>query len=57
MYEYTFKDEHISNGKINSALKDYLAGGVQKLMTLEASEFLRRFCMHILPLRYLKIRQ
>jgi hypothetical protein len=26
------------------------------MMTLEADEFLRRFCMHILPPRFMKIR-
>lgn len=46
----------IEDGKVSFSYKDYLAGGVQKLMTLEASEFLRRFCMHILPPRYVKIR-
>ena len=28
----------------------------QKLMTLEACEFLRRFCLHILPPKFMKIR-
>jgi Putative transposase/Transposase zinc-binding domain len=46
----------IGDGKVSFTYKDYSTGGVQKLMTLEASEFLRRFCMHILPKRFVKIR-
>lgn len=46
----------VSDGKVSFTYKDYAAGGVQKLMTLEAHEFLRRFCMHILPKRFVKIR-
>jgi len=46
----------VSNGKVSFTYKDYPAGAVQKLMSLEANEFLRRFCMHILPKRFEKIR-
>lgn len=46
----------IEKGKIVFKYKDYADQGKQKVMTLEANEFLRRFCMHILPPGYRKIR-
>jgi hypothetical protein len=46
----------INNGQITFRYKDYKHGSVNKLMTLEAKEFLRRFCMHILPPKFMKIR-
>lgn len=36
--------------------KDYNHGNAQKEMTISNLEFLRRFCMHILPPRFVKIR-
>lgn len=42
--------------KISFRYKDYADGSKQKTMTLEATEFLRRFCLHILPPGYRKIR-
>lgn len=46
----------IENGNITFSFKDYADKAKQKLMTLTAEEFLRRFCLHILPPRYMKIR-
>ena len=46
----------IKNGQITFRYKDYKHGSVNKLMTLEAKEFLRRLCMHILPPKFMKIR-
>lgn len=37
--------------------KDYADKARQKPITLSGVEFLRRFCMHILPLRFVKIRR
>ena len=37
--------------------KDYAHGKKQKKMTLEATEFLRRFTQHILPRGFVRIRQ
>ena len=48
--------KNAENGKVSFTYKDYASGGTQKLMTLEAHEFMRRFCMHILPKRFVKIR-
>lgn len=46
----------VENGKVSFSYKDYADGSKQKLMTLYAEEFLRRFCMHILPQKFMKIR-
>jgi hypothetical protein len=46
----------IADGSIIFSYKDYKDGSKTKMMTLEADEFLRRFCMHILPPRFMKIR-
>ena len=37
--------------------KDYARGNKQRLMTLHASEFLRRHVQHVLPLGFVRIRQ
>ncbi len=37
--------------------KDYEDGAIQKPVTLDGVEFLRRFCQHILPYRFVKIRR
>ena len=36
--------------------KDYADGARPKTMTLDRLEFVRRFCLHILPARFVKIR-
>ena len=36
---------------------DYARGNKQRLMTLSASEFLRRYVQHVLPHGFLRIRQ
>ena len=41
---------------LSFAWKDYADGGRRKVMTLELKEFLRRFCLHLLPERFVKIR-
>jgi predicted Zn-ribbon and HTH transcriptional regulator len=46
----------IENDKVSFSYKDYTDGSKQKIMTLEAAEFLRRFCLHILPPGFRKIR-
>jgi len=38
------------------AWKDYAQGGRRRTMTLSAAEFVRRFCLHVLPARFVKIR-
>jgi hypothetical protein len=46
----------VENGKVSFSYKDYADDSKQKLMCLDAEEFLRRFCMHILPQKFMKIR-
>jgi Putative transposase/Transposase zinc-binding domain len=46
----------IDDDKVSFTYKDYADGSKQKTMTLEATEFLRRFCLHILPPGFRKIR-
>lgn len=60
---YTHKvaiDNHrikgIGGGKVSFSYKDYADGCKQKEMELDATEFLRRFCLHILPQGFRKIR-
>ena len=46
----------IQNDEVSFTYKDYADNSKQKIMILEATEFLRRFCLHILPQRFRKIR-
>jgi hypothetical protein len=41
---------------VTFAYKDYADDSKRKTMTLGLDEFLRRFCLHILPSRFVKIR-
>jgi len=42
--------------RVRFAYKDYADGSRSKTMPLDLDEFLRRFCLHILPGRFVKIR-
>jgi len=44
------------DGKISFWYKDYKDGGKKKIIELPSDEFLRRFSMHILPKKFMKIR-
>ncbi len=44
------------DSKVSFMYKDYADGCKEKQMTLEATEFLRRFCLHILPPGFRNIR-
>ena len=46
----------ISEHSVTFKYKDYADGNAQKEMTLSLAEFLRRFELHILPRRFVKIR-
>ena len=46
----------IENDTVSFTYKDYADGSQQKIMSLEATEFLHRFCLHILPPGFRKIR-
>ena len=43
-------------GQVRFRYKDYAESGKKKRMRLGLAEFLRRFCLHALPLRFVKIR-
>ena len=42
--------------RVSFRWKDYAHGGKQRIMTLEATEFLRRFFLHVLPKGFVRIR-
>jgi hypothetical protein len=46
----------VGDHEVLFSLKDYSDHGKQKTTTLTGEEFLRRFCMHILPCGFVKIR-
>jgi hypothetical protein len=46
----------IEGGKMTFRWKDYRHHGQQKIMTLDAEEFIRRFLLHLLPEGFQRIR-
>jgi hypothetical protein len=46
----------LQDGKVSFHWRDYSDGDKEKIMTLNASEFIRRFLLHVLPDRFVKIR-
>jgi len=44
------------NGQVTFSWKDYARGNKQSTMTLAATEFIRRFLLHVLPSSFVKIR-
>jgi hypothetical protein len=47
---------NIGDGNVSFLWRDYADGNRQKTMTLKADEFIRRFLLHVLPERYVRIR-
>lgn len=47
---------HFENGYVTFKWRDYRDNNKQKFMTLTAEEFIRRFLMHVLPNKFVKIR-
>lgn len=47
----------IAGSKVTFVAKDYRDNAVKKPVTMDGVEFLRRFTMHILPKRFVKIRR
>jgi hypothetical protein len=47
----------MEEGRVSFEYKDYAGGDQRKIMTLEATEFIRRFLLHILPSGFVRIRQ
>jgi len=48
---------NIADGKVTFIAKDYRDRAVKKPITFDGVEFLRRFTLHILPQRFVKIRR
>ena len=48
---------NVDEKKVTFRHKDYADGAKQKPVKLDGVEFLRRFCQHILPYRFVKIRR
>lgn len=48
---------NIADGKVTFIAKDYRDRAIKKPVTLDGVEFMRRFTMHILPPRFVKIRR
>jgi len=46
----------LEDAKVQFRWKDYAKGGQQKIMTLSATEFIRRFLLHVLPKGFMRIR-
>jgi len=46
----------LQNGTVTFSYKDYAHDSQNRSMKLSLTEFLRRFCLHILPPRFVKIR-
>jgi len=46
----------LQDGKVSFLWRDYSDGDKEKIMMLHASEFIRRFLLHVLPDRFVKIR-
>lgn len=44
------------NGEVTFRYKDYAREGIQRTMTLAATEFIRRFLLHVLPDGFMRIR-
>ncbi len=46
----------LQDGKVSFLWRDYADHNRQKTMTLKTDEFIRRFLLHVLPARYVRIR-
>jgi len=46
----------MESGEVFFAWRDYADGNKKKIMTREASEFIRRFLLHVLPEKFVKVR-
>jgi hypothetical protein len=46
----------IADGKVRFRWKDYAHGSKQRVMELEAGEFIRRFLLHVIPRGFVRIR-
>lgn len=47
---------HVNKNEVHFRYKNYRKGGKQKVMKLSKKEFVRRFSMHIIPHKFIRIR-
>jgi hypothetical protein len=47
---------NVQDGKATFAYRDRKQGDIQKTMTLDAEEFIRRFLLHVIPEGFMRIR-
>ena len=47
---------NVDGGQVSFKWRDYRDNNQWKIMTISAKEFIRRFLMHVLPFRFMKIR-
>ena len=47
---------HVADNQVTFSSKNYADGGKKETLTLDAVEFLRRFLLHVLPPRFVRIR-
>ena len=48
--------DKVENGIVHFSIKDYKRNGIFRKMKLEIDEFIRRYLLHVLPQRFLKVR-
>ncbi len=46
----------LNNGRVQFKVRDYADANRTKILTLDAVEFIRRFLLHVLPRRFVRIR-
>lgn len=51
-----YRLQSIEDGKVRFSYKDYRQQATKKTMALQATEFIRRFSLHILPAKFVRIR-
>ena len=50
------RDVALEHGQVSFRYRDNRDGGKEKVMTLDGLEFVRRFLLHVLPARFVRIR-
>jgi len=48
--------KNLDNGSVTFSAKDYRKGGEKHFVSFKDEEFIRRFALHILPKRFIRIR-
>lgn len=51
-----YRLQEVANNQVSFRYKDYKTGASVKTMNLQATEFIRRFSLHVLPTKFTRIR-